>query len=109
MPLQARSHDSPTKAWSVAHGNIGVLHAQHVLLNQAHYFTIKRCLEPVTDMAGKLFFQIDRFLSDSRVKRHCLSDCVGRCLRSSDDFDQWNDVWWIERVPDDDPFRVSAF
>src|SRR6478736_5593575 len=47
-------------------------------------------------------------LADRCVEMHRLLDGFGRCLGAAHHFDQWDDVGRIERVADNDPFRVLA-
>src|SRR5207237_6688058 len=106
MPLQTRPHHSPARSGPITNSNVRVLDAQHVVLNQIHDLLVERRLQPIADMAGKFLLQFDRLLPDRRVKRERLLNCIRRCLRSSDNFHYWNDVWRIKRMSDENALRV---
>ncbi len=108
VPLQTGSHDSPTKSRPIAHGNIRVGDAQHTLLNQIHDLFVERRLESVPNMTGKFLSQVDGLLTNRCIEGQRLLDCVGRCLGSSDYFDQRNKVRRIERMLDEDTLGVLA-
>ena len=109
MPLQARTHHSPTQPRPIAHRIIGLGNTQDTLLNQIQDLAIESRLKPVCNMAGKFLPQVDRLLADRRIKRHRLLDGFGRCFRPTDDFYQRDDVRRIEGVTNDAAFRMLTF
>src|SRR6266702_6590299 len=101
VPLQALPHYTPAKPRSIANGRIRFLYTQNALLNDVKHLSIERGLESVRYVPGKFLSQVNRFLPDRRIKFHRALDSFGRCLSSSNHFDQWNDVWRIKGMPED--------
>src|SRR5262245_5737447 len=108
MPLKALPHYAPPWAGAVAHRCIGVLDAQHALLNQIEHFAIERGLKAIRHVPGQFFVETNRPLADRCVERHRPQDRVGRRFRAADDFDERNDVRRIERMADEDTLGVRA-
>ncbi len=59
-------------------------------------------------MSGKFLVQQDWFLANGRVERDSPLNRFGRCLRSAHDFNQRDDMGWIERMPNEDALGVLA-
>src|SRR6516165_9176484 len=87
VPLQALAHHAPAKPGPIADGSISVLHAQDALLDQVEHLAVKRGLESVRHMSGKLLLQMDRLLADRRIEADRLLNRVRRSLVTADDFD----------------------
>src|SRR5580704_10189415 len=108
MKLQAGTHHSPTKTRPVTHRIVSVGDAQHTLLEQVHDLPVQRSLKPIGDVPGKLLVQQDGFLADRGIKLNRALNYFGRCLRPADDFNQWDNVWWIERMANENTLGVLA-
>src|SRR6266567_3584820 len=74
MPLQARAHDAPPNPRSVAHGDVGIGHAQHALLDEIEHLLVERRLEAVARVARQRLVKPDRLAADGGVERHCAFD-----------------------------------
>src|SRR5947199_9136651 len=98
MPLQARAHHTPTKPWSVRHGDISIFDAEDALLNQGENFTVQSRLQPVPHVARHRLAQPDRLLSDRCVEGNSSFDYSLRGLRPADYFHQRNYVRRIKRM-----------
>src|SRR5690349_4167741 len=92
VPLQALSHNAPAKPRPIRDARISVFHSKNALLDNIKHLAVKRGLEPIRHMAGKLLLQMDRFLADRSIEIDRLLDRFWRSLRSSGYFDQWNDM-----------------
>src|SRR5262245_66616761 len=101
MPLQALAHDAPAKSRSVGYGDVGIGHAEDALLNEKQDLLVEGSLQTVGRMARKGLVQSDRLLADRRVERQGASDDCLRRLRTTDHFDERDDVGRIEGVADD--------
>src|SRR4029077_15888715 len=108
MPLQTLSHHAPAKPGSVRDGRISVFHTKDALFDNIKHLAVERGLESIRHMTGKLLLQMDRFLADRSIEVDRLLDRLRRRLSAADHFDQWNDVRRVERMPDDNPFRMFA-
>src|SRR6185503_5095564 len=93
---------------AITHCVVGVTHTEHTFLNQIHDLLVEGSLKSVSDMAGKFLVQVNRLLSDRRVERDCLLDCFWRCLRSTNNLDQGNNVRRIEWMPYQDALWMLA-
>src|SRR5215467_9825619 len=93
VPLQAGSHNTPAKTWTVTHCIVGVAHTQYTVLNQIHDLFVECGLESIPYVTRKFFVQKNRLLSNPRIERDCCLNCFRRSLRSANYFYQRNDVW----------------
>src|SRR5258708_28471084 len=108
VPLQTGSHHSPPQAGAITHCIVGVADIQHALLNQIHDLFVESDLEPIADVPGKFLVELDRLLSNRSIERHRALNRFGRGLAATDHFNQRNDVWRIERMPDEYTLGVFA-
>src|SRR5580700_4690511 len=108
MKQEIRPHHAPAQPRSPAHGGVGIGNVEDSEINQIDDFAVQGRLEAVRDMTDDFLLQANRFLADLRIKGDCPVECLGRCLFSADDLDQWNEMGWVKRMSDNASFGMLA-
>src|SRR5579859_7853 len=101
------AEDGPSQPGTVRHGDVDVDQAGRILIQQIEHLTDHRRLKPVRDMTFHFLFHANRLLADLRVEFDSTCNVLSRCQLASDDFDQRDDVWWVERMAEHDTRRVG--
>jgi hypothetical protein len=77
MKEKIRAHHTPSKSGSPADGDIGIRHAQDILLHKIGDLAIKSGLQPVSNVSDNFLAEMDWLLSNGGVKKNRLLNRLG--------------------------------
>ena len=98
-----RSHQRPAKAGSVGNRSVDILDTGDAGFEGMDGLAPKGDLQAIDQMARRFAVQPDRPFADGLIEGDGLIDGRVRCLLATDDFDQWDQMRWVERVADHQP------
>src|SRR5579862_1218924 len=101
------AEDGPSQSGTVCHCDVDVGQTGRFFIQQVQHLTEHRGLNAVRDMTFHFLLHANRLLADLCVEVDRACNILRGCQLASDDFDQRDDMWWVERMPKHDTRRVG--
>src|ERR1700756_3035214 len=103
MERAERTVRRPSKADRTRHDVVEFIDFDDALNDEVAAFPENRPLQAVRDEAGHLLVHDARHLAERRVERDRIAPRLPARLLAGNDFDQWNQMRWVEGMPHQQP------